>query len=259
MNRFGAFAVHLAISLLIFAVLAYLVLYHWYPDFFFDTDGGWQGMRIIILVDLVLGPTLTLIVYKHGKPSLKSDLTLIGLFQTVCLIAGVYVVFSERPLALVYVDGHFFSMSRGDYENVEAPVPDLTQFPGPWPKRVMVRIPEDFVEQSKIRRQAIAENRPLRAFSRLYTGFDFTAANAEREALSRADVEQRDLQGDILPAWLREHGGAFGDYAFFPYAGRYSYYILGMSRADGRLVDVLPLSFVDLPAVPADGATTGDS
>ena len=52
MTRYRAFAIHLGISLAIFTVLAYLVLAVWYPDLFFTTDGGWQGIRIIIAVDL---------------------------------------------------------------------------------------------------------------------------------------------------------------------------------------------------------------
>ena len=109
MKRFGAFGIHLGISALIFIGLAYLVLFQWYPDMFFTTDGGWQGIRIIILVDMVLGPLLTLIVFKPGKPGLKFDLTCIGVFQLVCLAAGTYLVYNERPLAMVYVDGQFTS------------------------------------------------------------------------------------------------------------------------------------------------------
>ena len=63
MSRFRAAGLHLAISFLIFLMLAYLVVFTWYPGIFFDTDGGWRGMRIIIGVDLVLGPALTLVVY----------------------------------------------------------------------------------------------------------------------------------------------------------------------------------------------------
>ena len=72
MTRIGAFLIHLGVSFAIFLALASLVVFVWYPDFFFSTDGGWQGMRIIIAVDLVLGPTLTLIVFKPGMPGLKN-------------------------------------------------------------------------------------------------------------------------------------------------------------------------------------------
>ena len=68
MSRFKAFGIHLGISFVIFVFLAYLVVMEWYPGLLFDTDGGWRGMRIIIAVDLVLGPLLTLVVYRAGKP-----------------------------------------------------------------------------------------------------------------------------------------------------------------------------------------------
>jgi len=54
MSRYLAAFYHLLISLAVFAVLAYLVVFVWYPDFFYSIDGGWEGMRIIIAVDLVL-------------------------------------------------------------------------------------------------------------------------------------------------------------------------------------------------------------
>ena len=78
-------------SLAIFAALAYLVVEIWYPDFFFLTDGGWQGLRLLLGVDLVLGPLLTLIVYRNGKPGLRMDLTMIGIVQASCLAAGVWL------------------------------------------------------------------------------------------------------------------------------------------------------------------------
>ena len=128
MNRFGAFAAHLGISLIVFLILGYIILFHWYPDFFFASDGGWQGIRIIAAVDLVLGPMLTLVVYKQGKPSLRFDLTCIGLFQAVCLAAGVWVVYSERPVAMIYADGLFTTQSADDYHKAGQEVPDLESF-----------------------------------------------------------------------------------------------------------------------------------
>ena len=90
MNRFGAFAVHLGISLIIFIILGYLILFHWYPDFFFTSDGGWQGIRIVAFVDLVLGPVLTLVVFNNKKPKaeLRRDLcfgyAVAGLNSVLC-------------------------------------------------------------------------------------------------------------------------------------------------------------------------------
>ena len=53
-NRFQAFAFHIFISAIIFIVLSALIIYLWYPDFLFKTDGGWAGIQIIAGVDFVL-------------------------------------------------------------------------------------------------------------------------------------------------------------------------------------------------------------
>jgi len=46
LNRFPAFGIHLGLSFVIFVVLAYLVIFVWYPSFFFDTDGGWYASEL---------------------------------------------------------------------------------------------------------------------------------------------------------------------------------------------------------------------
>jgi hypothetical protein len=78
-SRYEACFYHFLISLLVFAGLAYLILYQWYPGFFYAIDGGWEGMRIIVGVDLILGPILTLVVFKAGKPGLRFDLTMVAI------------------------------------------------------------------------------------------------------------------------------------------------------------------------------------
>ncbi len=84
------------------------------------TDGGWQGLRLLLGVDLVLGPLLTLIVYRAGKPGLRFDLTAIGIIQATCLAAGIWIVHGERPLAMVYSDGSFYSVTAQSFREVNA-------------------------------------------------------------------------------------------------------------------------------------------
>lgn len=239
MSRFRAFAIHLGISLVIFAALAALVLYVWYPDFFFQTDGGWQGVRLIILVDLVLGPLLTLIVYKAGKPGLKTDLTLIALFQSICLVAGTYVVYSERPIALVYVDGQFNSLTTDSFTRNGLEVPDLSQYPGKWPKWVMVDMPSDPTEQSKARRQVMDAELPTALLVNHYTPFDANHPLFTNDATALKEVRERDHDDLGSADYLAQYGGALENYSFYPYAARYQYFHLGFRNNDRTLAGVL--------------------
>ena len=239
MTRYGAFALHLGISLAIFAVLAYLVLAIWYPDLFFTTDGGWQGMRIIIAVDLVLGPLLTLIVYKHGKPGLKFDLTCIGAFQAVCLLAGTWLVYNERPLAIIYVDGQFASVNSETYLESNVPIPDFDSYPGDYPKWLMVEIPKDINEQADLRREMMQRGQLMLLATDRYAAFDPKSADFLSESVNLEDLIIKDSETQQLPLWLAEHGGSLDEYNFYPYGTRFSYQYLGYRQDSEQPVGIL--------------------
>jgi hypothetical protein len=239
MTRFSAFAIHLGISLAIFAVLAYLVVAVWYPDLFFTTDGGWQGMRIIIAVDLVLGPLLTLIVYKHGKPGLKFDLACIGTFQAICLIAGTWLVHSERPLAIIYADGQFTSLSRDSYQQANMEIPDFDQFPGDYPKWIMIDVPDDIIEQADLRREMMSKGRILELAVDNYLPFDPNSTRFQEEAVDADDLLEGDQVAQQVPSWLARHGGSLEDYRFYPYGTRYKYLYLGYRDDPSELIGLL--------------------
>ena len=239
MSRLAAFAIHLGISLVIFVVLAWLVVFQWYPDFFFHTDGGWRGMRIIIFVDLVLGPALTLVVYKAGKPGLRTDLTLIGLLQSVCLIAGTYIVYSERPLAMVYNDSRFSVMSTDDYTAAGLPPPELDQFPGSYPKWVMVEIPTGLQEEADFRASFVRSGRTINLATELYQPFDFKHPQVIEASLPPDQLFGRENRQPLLDHWLASQEGEVGDYQFFNIASRFAYGVLVFDKTQQTHVDVI--------------------
>jgi hypothetical protein len=83
----------------------------------FAAAGGWQGIRIVIGVDLVLGPLLKLIVYDIAMPRkvLYQDLLNIALIQLSCLTAGVYIVFHESPIAVIYAYDKFYILKHNGF------------------------------------------------------------------------------------------------------------------------------------------------
>ena len=143
MNRWKAGGIHFLISLVVFCFLLSLILLVWYPGLLFDLNGGWEGLRIVIGVDLILGPVLTLIVYKVGKPSLKFDLTAIAVFQSLCLVAGVWVVYEERPVVLAFEYDAIYSLSYREFKQYDNDLAALEAFAGQYPKQVFIELPAD--------------------------------------------------------------------------------------------------------------------
>ena len=102
MSRYQASLVHLLISALIVGGVVGIVYSLWYPEPTFSIVGVLPIILMLIGIDLVLGPLLTMIVYKDGKPGLKFYLSVIALVQIAALISGAHTLYQEKPHYLVF-------------------------------------------------------------------------------------------------------------------------------------------------------------
>lgn len=110
-GRLEAFVIHLALSLVVVGLLVGLMMWRWFPGELFWLDGGVQGLYIVAAVDLVLGPLLTLMLFKRGKPKLWIDLSLIAALQIGALAYGVATTWQQRTVAIVLADRQLMSVS----------------------------------------------------------------------------------------------------------------------------------------------------
>ena len=103
-SRLRASAIHLCISLLVAALAALLVFGVWYPYPYREISGGRDLFLLVVGVDVVMGPLLTLAVFNLNKPrtELRRDLGVIGLLQLAALAYGLWTVAVARPVHLVF-------------------------------------------------------------------------------------------------------------------------------------------------------------
>ena len=173
-SRWTAFFVHLLISLLVFIVLGAIIALWWFPGALISASGGWDGVKIVAAVDLVLGPLLTLVVYNITKPAreLMRDLSIIVAFQLVCLAAGVYIVESSRPELVVHVFDTFYSFTKQELEDAGVDLDLLdSDFPHS-PKILYTEVPDNPMEISHNTMMVILDGRtPFRFQQELYRSF----------------------------------------------------------------------------------------
>lgn len=81
---------HLIISVAIAAIAAVAILGLWYPYPFREISGGRALIFLLTVVDVVLGPLVTLAIFNKAKswPVLKKDLTLGDALQLAALVYG---------------------------------------------------------------------------------------------------------------------------------------------------------------------------
>ncbi len=95
---------HLLISLIVAGLTAMVVFGLWYPQpyrFLLEITGIYL---IILVVDVVCGPLLTLILASPKKSTRERtlDFSLIGCIQIIALAYGMFSVWQARPVALVF-------------------------------------------------------------------------------------------------------------------------------------------------------------
>jgi len=109
---------HFSGSLLVALIIAAVVFGAWFPYPYRQLAGGTELFYLIMGVDLVCGPLLTLVLFSPAKPKreLVVDLSLVVSLQLGALIYGVWTVHEARPLYLVHEVDRFKVISLPDID-----------------------------------------------------------------------------------------------------------------------------------------------
>lgn len=103
-ERLTASGIHFCISLAIAALAALLVFGLWYPWPYREVSGGRELFVLVVTVDVLLGPLITLAIFNRAKPrrELVMDLAIVGAIQLAALGYGLWTVAVARPVHLVF-------------------------------------------------------------------------------------------------------------------------------------------------------------
>ena len=107
-SKLKASGIHLCISLVLFLMIFSWLYWQLYPSFYFSMSGGFQGLWLMLGVDMIVGPVLTFMVFNPNKrkSEIINDLTIIGLLQLAALSYGMHTIYQERPqLILMFEQG----------------------------------------------------------------------------------------------------------------------------------------------------------
>ncbi len=232
--KLKATSIHLFISLLIFLVILYFILFEWYPEPFFTAQGGWQGVRLMALVDLVLGPALTFIVYNHLKQrkAIIFDFSIIALIQIGALIWGGLQVYNQRPIALVFWQDAFYTVTSDDYSVQGIQNPDFSQFSEHVPPLIYSR-PLTTPEELEQFRQLSEKLIPVYAHVSFYEKIE---DNLSSIFLNERDIEEVMAKNASMKVQLEKIvKGNISDYHYIALKAKYQNMILILGQ-DGSLV-----------------------
>jgi hypothetical protein len=143
--RIKAFLIHLTGSVIL-AILALLIVFCiWYPSPLQIAMGVSKIFLMMLGIDVIVGPMLTLLVYKVGKKSLKFDLATIVIIQVAVFSYGFHTIAIGRPAWLVFNVDRFTLVRATDIDQrkINQAKPEYQTAPWFGPEWVSAHIPKD--------------------------------------------------------------------------------------------------------------------
>jgi hypothetical protein len=174
--------VHLVCSLLVALLAGVLVLGLWYPYPYREMSGGRELFMLVMAVDVVCGPLLTLVLFNPTKPRLElwRDLGLVALIQIGALSYGIYTAWQARPLFLALEFDRFKVVMSVDLDAAElAKLPENLR-PKLWgdPRLIALRPPKSIEEKNAVLFSSVQGGRDYAERPEFYIPYDGVATNS---------------------------------------------------------------------------------
>jgi hypothetical protein len=243
-SRWKASGLHLVISALVAGVVIALVVVVWYPRPYFLAMGGENLLRLLIGVDVVLGPLITLIIFDTKKPRLKYDLATIAALQLAALAYGSYVMFEARPVYTVFIAGQFRTVPANsiDQESLGRAPAEFRALPLDGPHIVGARKPSNPDESFRISAGALSGGPDIPELPHLYVPYAEVAADAARAAKPLVTLAQKGKEAsDRVNAFVATEGRTGRSLGFVPVRARNRDFAAVVDRKTGEIVGYLPI------------------
>jgi hypothetical protein len=107
-SRTQAFTLHLISSAVVLLLFYFFISNVLYPDSLFFGAHAFEIFKILVPIDLILGPMIMLIIFNPKKTSLKFDVTCVLLFQIAFFLFGAWTLYTARPAFMVFTKDAFY-------------------------------------------------------------------------------------------------------------------------------------------------------
>ena len=241
-TRWQAAGIHLLISLFIAAVVLAVMLGVWYPPPLFRAEGGLGLVFILVGVDVVIGPLITLVIFRSGKPGLRFDLWTIAVLQSAALAYGGYVVAEARPAFIVFAKDQFEvvgALELNPADLAAARRAEYRRIPLGGPALVAIQPPSDPDERQALLFLALERGKDMRHFPRYYVPYEeyrrqVPAAGRTLDHVRRTEPEM----ARAMERYLAGSGRNPSDVLYFPLRATRAW---GAAVVDARSGDLLKL------------------
>lgn len=238
---------HLLCSVGVALLAAALVFGLWYPYPYRELSGGRELFLLVVAVDVVCGPLLTMVLFNPAKPraELWRDLGLVALIQLSALGYGLHTVWQARPLFLVQEIDRFEVIAGPVLDSAAVAALPAALQPRWWKKPLMVAIrePKDAEERQKVLFESVQGGRDYAERPEFYLPYEGAASlkSLQRAKPLSVFLQNHPDQQDAARKLAFEKGADMAQWAYLPVIARQDWIavldkqaqIQGFLRGDG--------------------------
>jgi hypothetical protein len=200
-----------------------------------------DAVKILIGVDIVLGPLMTLIIFNVRKPrkELVRDLSVIVLVQIAALSWGIHTTYKVRPVFVVLHADTMYSVARNDITS-ESGDGDIAM-PTFWQRPRQAYIP-DLDPKEAVQHVTDMLTKGLPDIQNQMSRYLPVAEHKEevlKDAMDMTAFLEKAENKLHLAAFIQCHGGTRDSYAFYPLEYGPFRAIVGVDREDLSLTGLL--------------------
>ena len=199
---------HLCLSFAIGSLTAFTVYAVWYPGLLAKAVGVSHIFLLLLCIDVIAGPLMTLFLAKEGKKGVWFDLTAVIIIQFIALIYGIWHIAEGRPAWQVINIYRVELVSALDmqYDHAKPPFSGNSWGSPGW---ALVRPAKDKVEQSDWLWQELEGHGSPAQRAELFIPLDGNWQHIDKEVKPLDELERYNT-AEAVAAVKREHPKADG-------------------------------------------------
>lgn len=245
--RVRASLIHLLLSILVVSSILAFIYFVSFPAPYFQAIGVGEVLIIIAVVDIIIGPAITLIIYNPAKKHLKFDLAVVALLQLSAMAYGFHTAYSTRPVFAVFFEDRFMLVSASEIPEQELVDANNAKLSMTGPKFVGVRWPDESAEAKKLIHHTLKEHIGLYQMPRLYIALDQMRDEMAKHTLS-AETLIKGQPDEAIPAadalvnaMLAKNNTALDEAVFLPLQSKEDMSVL-LRQSDMQILGVVPVN-----------------
>lgn len=205
LDKFKACALHFIFSLFLASCSLLIVYLVWYPQSLAKATGVNTIFLMMLIIDVLLGPILTFIVYNRNKRTLKFDLFIIILIQLSALIYGMYSISQGRPAWIVYTVDRFELVRNNQIlkENIQNTKAEYKSPSWLKPQYVAVEVSQNIIEKKHNILQEVISGMSLSQHPERYVPLEHVKYQMQQHAQNMVVLNQFNKKRDLDSVLLR--------------------------------------------------------